>query len=97
MPANRGHSEAVKGPEDPGVGSYTPVREPLTLAWLWLLWMKWSGKIRLPEAPHGLPATFRPLLADASSRSRAVQGVEVLTPYEAGRSRAVGNQRAIYN
>lgn len=25
MPANRGHGEVVKGPEDPGVRSHTPV------------------------------------------------------------------------
>lgn len=55
----------------------TPLsREPL--AWLGLLW---SGKTGLPVAGLlWLPTTFRPLLADASSQSRAVQGVEALTP-----------------
>lgn len=80
MSVNRVHDEAVKGPEGPGVRSHTPVPGTSCIARASVVREDQASCGWAFVAPHRLSATFRPLLVDASSQSRAVQGVEALTP-----------------
>lgn len=96
MPVNGVH-EADKGP---GVRSHTPVLgAPCLTVVLSRAASLVGGVAEEDQACRGpplcLPAAFRPLLASAFYRARAVQEA-VAAPGEVGRSRA-GTQRAIYN